>query len=54
MRLTTPGAPGEFRARVIAGSRVILIALDLAEQKCQGLMGFAFKREHPGTPGDWL
>lgn len=51
MRKTTTG---DFRARVIAGSRVILIALDLVEEKCEGLMGFAFKREHPGVAGGWL
>jgi phosphatidylserine/phosphatidylglycerophosphate/cardiolipin synthase-like enzyme len=54
MRVTTPGADGDFRARAIAGSRVILIALDLAQEKCKGLMGFAFERAQDGTPAQWL
>jgi phosphatidylserine/phosphatidylglycerophosphate/cardiolipin synthase-like enzyme len=51
MRKTTAG---DFRARVIAGSRVILISLDLVEAKREGLMGFAFKCERPGVAADWL
>src|SRR6202022_3962385 len=54
MRLTTPGKPGDFRARVIAGTRVILIALDMSEEKAKGLMGFALKREPSSAPGQWL
>jgi hypothetical protein len=52
MRFTTDG---DFRAHAIAGSRVILIALDCPQAKCKGLMGFAFKRETVnGPPCDWL
>src|SRR5215469_6778007 len=47
MRFTTPGNPGDFRAHVIAGTRVILIALDLSQEMAKGLAGFA---AHPKTP----
>jgi phosphatidylserine/phosphatidylglycerophosphate/cardiolipin synthase-like enzyme len=54
MRFTTPGKPGDFRAHVIAGTRVILIALDLSQEKAKGLAGFAFKREPSPGHSDWL
>ena len=54
MRFTTPGKPGDFRAHVIAGTRVILIALDLSQENAKGLAGFAFKREPSPGHSDWL
>ena len=47
---------GDFRAKAIAGSHTVLIALDCAEDKREGLLGFAFKREIVGAPGgaQWL
>ena len=47
---------GDFRAKAIAGTHTVLIALDCAEDKREGLLGFAFKREMVGAPGgaQWL
>jgi phosphatidylserine/phosphatidylglycerophosphate/cardiolipin synthase-like enzyme len=46
---------GEIQVDAIAGTRVILIALDCTKEKAAGLMGFAFKREIVGgKPEDWL
>src|SRR5438874_1579627 len=38
------------RARAIAGTHVVLIALDVAESAREGLRGFAFKRGQGGGP----
>ncbi len=46
---------GALRLHAIAGTRVILTALDIDEDKRAGLMGFALKRELAAGPaGDWL
>ena len=42
---------GNFRAKAIAGTHTILMALDCDEGKRKGLLGFAFKRETVGKPG---
>ena len=53
MRLTKQ--QGGISIRGIAGNHVILMALNCAEEKLNGLMGFAFKRETVGgPPTDWL
>ena len=55
MRLVTPEA--DFRVKVIAGTRTVLMAIDCSEEKRQGLLGFAFRREAVGKsdPGTkWL
>ena len=44
-------AAGSFRAKAIAGTHTILMALDCDENKRNGLLGFAFKRETVGQPG---
>ncbi len=48
---------GDFRAKGIAGTRAVLIALDCKETRRQGLLGFAFRREKVGgssTDPKWL
>lgn len=47
---------GELRVRAIAGTEVILIALDMAPAAREGLRGFAFKREiiGSGRPAEWM
>lgn len=47
---------GDFRVKAIAGTHVVLIAIDCPEQRRHGLMGFAFKRELAGAAGEakWL
>ena len=40
---------GDFRAKAIAGTHTVLIALDCDEARRHGLMGFAFKRETVGA-----
>ncbi len=36
---------GDFRARAIAGTHTVLVALDCADDRRHGLLGFAFRRE---------
>jgi phosphatidylserine/phosphatidylglycerophosphate/cardiolipin synthase-like enzyme len=46
---------GALRLHAIAGTRVVLAAIDIDADRRAGLMGFAFKRERVGGPaGDWL
>jgi len=55
MRITAK--KGRFRAKVIAGTRAVLVALDCDESSRHGLMGFAFRRETVGVKDDkpkWL
>ena len=40
---------GDFRARGFSGTRTVLLALDCAEERRSGLLGFAFKREVVGA-----
>lgn len=47
MRVSATG--GDFRAKAIAGTRAVLIALDCKEERRAGLKGFAFEREHVGA-----
>src|SRR5262245_10087071 len=39
------GGTGDFKAKAIAGTHTVLIALDCPEARRKGLMGFAFQRE---------
>lgn len=43
-----------FRVRAIAGTHVVLMALDMDETTRQGLRGFAIKRGLGGQPQQWL
>src|SRR5262245_19572435 len=42
------GGTGDFKAKAIAGTHTVLIALDCPEARRKGLMGFAFQREIAG------
>ena len=52
MRVTV--SKGGFRAKAIAGTNTVMIALDCDEPLRQGLLGFAFRRELPDGTGKWL
>ena len=46
---------GDFRAKAIAGTHTVLLAIDCAEPRRQGLLGFAIKREiGGGGQAKWL
>jgi len=45
---------GPLRVRAVAGTRVVLMAIDLEESARDGLQGFAIKRGIEGGPADWL
>ncbi len=49
--MRTAVTAGNFRAKAIAGTHTILMALDCDEEKRDGLLGFAFKRETIGKAG---
>ena len=53
--MRTPIISGRgFKARAIAGTRAIIIALDCDENKRAGLLGFAFRRTVAGGKSLWL
>lgn len=45
---------GPLRVRAVAGTRVVLMAIDLEESARDGLHGFAIKRGVEGKPAVWL
>jgi phosphatidylserine/phosphatidylglycerophosphate/cardiolipin synthase-like enzyme len=46
---------GDLSAQTIAGTHVVLVGIDLPEQKCPGLLGFALRREdHTEGEKYWL
>lgn len=46
---------GDFRVKAIAGTHTVLLAIDCAEARRHGLLGFAFKRESlDGGKEKWL
>jgi phospholipase D-like protein len=45
---------GPLRVKAVAGTHVVLIALDMDEATRPGLRGFAIKRGLRGHPQDWL
>lgn len=54
MRKTATSADGKLKVRAIAGTRVVLLALDLPKADCKGLRGFAFRRRIDGGEWTWL
>ena len=36
---------GDLSVQAIAGTHVVLLGIDLVQQKCPGLLGFALRRE---------
>ena len=47
-------ASGPLRVKAIAGTHVVLMALDMDEAARPGLRGFAIKRGQDGQPQSWL
>src|SRR5437016_1638243 len=46
---------GDLSVQAIAGTHVVLLGMDLPEQKCPGLLGFALRREdHTEGEKYWL
>ena len=47
---------GELRVKAVAGTEVVLMALDMEPGARVGLRGFAFKREiiGSGKPAEWM
>src|SRR5690349_19139267 len=46
---------GDLSVQAIAGTHVVLLGIDLPEQKCSGLLGFALRREdHTEGEKYWL
>ena len=54
MRVRSDSDDGKLRLRAIAGTRVVLLALDLPETDTKGLKGFAFRRRVTGGSWRWL
>ena len=54
MRGTFQSESGTLKACVFAGTRVILISLDLPEDRAKDLQGFAFKRSTGDRESHWL
>jgi hypothetical protein len=46
---------GDLSVQAIAGTHVVLLGMDLSEQDCPGLLGFALRREdHTEGEKYWL
>ena len=57
MRQTQTSSNGDFKAKAIAGTHTVLIALNCTDQRRKDLRGFAFQREIVGPGGTgpkWL
>ncbi len=54
MRATAMSPDSKLNVRAIAGTRVVLLALDLAKADAKGLMGFAFRLRVDGGEWTWL
>ncbi|HWI81956.1 phospholipase D-like domain-containing protein, partial [Ramlibacter sp.] len=56
MRQTAASNNGQFRLKVVAGTRTVLMALDCDEARREGLLGFSFYRARQGAAnsGKWL
>ena len=54
MRITA--GDGDFKVKAIVGTHCVMMALDCPEARCNGLKGFAFKREAvgPGSSAKYL
>lgn len=48
-------ANGDLTVSIIAGTHVVLLAMDMPREKCDGLLGFAIHRtDHAAQEGYWL
>jgi len=54
MRTTATSSSGKLHAFAIAGTRAILVALNMSNQDRKGLMGFAFQRKTPNGEFQYL
>lgn len=54
MRATGISSDGKLKVRAIAGTHVVLLALDLPKADTKDLKGFAFRRRVAGGSWAWL
>lgn len=54
MRASNSSTDGKLKVRAIAGTHVVLLALDLPETDTKDLKGFAFRRRVAGGSWSWL
>ena len=54
MRTTAKSDDGKLRVTAIAGTRAVLIALDMDDDERKGLKGFAMRTGKAGAPLQWL
>lgn len=54
MRVIGASSDGKLRVHAIAGTHVVLLALDLPKADTRGLKGFAFRRRVAGGAWTWL
>ncbi len=54
MRMTAKSDDGKLRVTAIAGTRAVLIALDMDNDERKGLKGFAMRTGKAGAPLQWL
>nr|BFE89651.1 hypothetical protein GCM10020185_01870 [Pseudomonas brassicacearum subsp. brassicacearum] len=52
MRVLVTNAQDDFRVKAYAGTNGVLLAMDLAESRRQGLLGFAIEKQQGDKP--WL
>ncbi|SDG68267.1 Phosphatidylserine/phosphatidylglycerophosphate/cardiolipin synthase [Bradyrhizobium sp. Rc2d] len=54
MRIRAASRSRKLQVAAFAGTRAILIALNMSDSDRKGLLGFAFKRSVGNAPGEWL
>jgi phosphatidylserine/phosphatidylglycerophosphate/cardiolipin synthase-like enzyme len=52
MRVLVANPQDDFRVKAYAGTNGVLLAMDLAEPRCKGLLGFAIEKQQGNKP--WL
>jgi len=54
MRVLVSNSQDDFRVKAYAGTNDVLLAMDLAESRRKGLLGFAIEKQLPGEPWQFL
>ena len=54
MRRLKTNQNDDFRIKAYAGTNGVLLAVDLAESRRAGLLGFAFRQKEAAKPWQWL
>lgn len=54
MRVLAANSQDDFRVKAYAGTNGVLLAMDLAEPRRKGLLGFAIEKQQGSRPWEFL